>query len=112
MSTHLKEQIFHEDTGQYEFIDQRNFQFCVEYQLKVIREIAKEKIIEVAPEYKQRNAALGLLTNQETENIKTSIQNIRNISNSLEQQILSVVWDGTEENRPTACDAVQNVRWV
>lgn len=109
--TFIKQQIFDEQTGEYIYIDERNFNFCVEHQLKVVRETAKEKIIEIVPEYKQRNAALGLLSEQETEQIKTYIQTVRNISNSLEQQILSVTWDGTEENRSFSCDAVQNIIW-
>ena len=108
---HTKQQIFNELTGQYEFIDERNFQFCVDYQLKVIKETAKEKIIAVAPDYKQRNAALGLLSTEETDELKNLINSIRAISNSLEQQILNVSWDGDESTRSTACDAVQNVRW-
>ena len=108
---HIKEQIFNEVTGQYEFIDERNFQFCVEYQLKVIRETAKEKIIKGAPDHKQRNAALGLLSDDETNQLKTLINSIRAISNSLEQQILNVSWDGDESTRSIACDLVQNVRW-
>jgi len=109
--THIKEQIFNEETGQYEFIDERNFQFCVDYQLKVIRETAKEKIIKDAPDHKQRNAALGLLSDDETNQLKTLINSIRAISNSLEQQILNVSWDGNESTRAIACDLVQNVRW-
>ena len=109
--THIKEQIFNEETGQYEFIDERNFQFCVDYQLKVIRETAKEKIIKDAPDHKQRNAALGLLSDDETNQLKTLINSIRAISNSLEQQILNVSWDGDESTRSIACDLVQNVRW-
>lgn len=108
---HYKQQIFNEQTNQYEYLDERNFQFCVEYQLKIIKDAAKEKILEVAPEYKQRNAALGLLSDQETQQIKDDIQGLRTLSNNLEQQILSVVWDGQESTRPAACDAVQNVRW-
>jgi hypothetical protein len=102
---------FDEQTKTEIIIDDRIFQMCLDYQLKAIRDKAKELILEVAPEYKQRNAALGLLADQEIQQIKTDIQNIRNISNSLEQQILAVTWDGTEETRPSACDAVQNVRW-
>lgn len=108
---HYKQQIFNEQTNQYEYLDERNFQFCVDYQLKIIKDTAKEKILEVAPEYKQRNAALGLLSDQETQQIKDDIQALRTLSNNLEQQILSVVWDGQESTRPAACDAVQNVRW-
>lgn len=111
MMIQYKQQIFNEQTNQYEYVDERNFQFCVDYQLKLIRETAKEKIVELAPEYKQRNAALGLLSPEETQQIKDDIQALRSIANNLEQQILSVVWDGQESTRPAACDAVQNVRW-
>ena len=99
---HIKQQIFDEQLKQYIFIDERNFNFCVEHQLKTIREMAKDKILEVAPEYKQRNAALGLLTAQEVQEIKDDIQSIRTISNNLEQQILAVTWDGTEQTRSAA----------
>ena len=108
ISKHL---IHNEGTGQVYEIDERIFSACVTHQLKVIREHAKELILEVAPEYKQRNAALGLLTQQEIDDMKTEIQNIRTISNQKEAQILAVVWNGTEATRPAACDAVQNVRW-
>ncbi len=105
------EQIFDELTNTYILIDERIFHDCVLKQLMTVKEIAKQLILEIAPEYKQRNAALGILSDEETHQIKTDIQNIRSISNSLEQQILAITWDGTEENRPAACDAVQNIRW-
>jgi len=107
----FKEIIFDEQLGDYIVNDQRNFSDCVEFQLKQVRETAKEKIIAVAPDYKQRNAALGLISTEETDELKNSINSIRAISNSLEQQILNVSWDGDESTRSTACDAVQNVRW-
>jgi len=103
--------IYNEDTGETVIIDKRDFYHCVEHQLKIIREQAKEYILAIAPEYKQRNAALGLLSQQETDDIKNQIQNIRNISNQKEAEILAVIWDGTEATRPTACDAVQAIRW-
>ena len=108
---HIKVQIFNEETGQYEFVDERNFAFCVDHQLKSIRETAKERILAVAPEHKQRNAALGLLDPAEAQALKDAIQTIRTQSNLYESQILSVVWDGQESTRPAACDAVQAVRW-
>ena len=74
-------------------------------------EYAKELILAAAPEYKQRNAALGLLDQTETDVMKQAIQDIRAISNSKEAEILAVVWDGTEPTRAAACDAVQAVRW-
>lgn len=106
-----KVQYYDDATQTYWYEDERIFTMCRDYQLAVIRNKAKELIEAVAPDYKQRNAALGLLSQQETDQIKTDIQTIRNISNQKEQQILSVVWDGTEATRPAACDAVQAVRW-
>jgi 23S rRNA pseudoU1915 N3-methylase RlmH len=100
-----------QDTGEVIIIDNRVFSECVEQQLKTIREEAAKQILEIAPEYKQRNASLGLLTQQETDVIKTHIQNIRNQSNSLESQINSIMWDGQESTRSAACDAVQSIFW-
>lgn len=105
------ETIWDDATKTQTFIDERIFTDCVQYQLDRIRERAKELILAVAPEYKQRNAALGLLSQQETDNIKTQIQNIRTISNQKEGEILAVIWDGNESTRPAACNAVQAVRW-
>lgn len=105
------EYIYDNETGQTIVIDNRIFSRCVEKQLETIRGYAKQVILESAPEHKQRNAALGLLSEQETQYLKETIQNIRNISNQKEQEIFSVVWDGTEETRAAACDAVQAVRW-
>jgi 2-keto-4-pentenoate hydratase len=90
------EAIFDEVTGEYIQIDNRSFEMCRDFQLK---------------EYKQRNAALGLLSQQEIQEMATHIQNIRTISNQKEQEILLVVWDGSEQTRSSACDAVQAVRW-
>lgn len=106
-----KENIWDEDTKTLIQIDERDFSTCVEHQLHVVRERAKDLILAVAPEYKQRNAALGLLSQQEIDDIKNSIQNIRTISNQKEAQILAVIWDGTEATRPSACDSVQSVSW-
>ena len=108
----LKEHIFDEITQTYINIDERSFEDCVKKQLEEIRKQSQTLILASAPDYKQRNAALGLLSEQETQQIKDNIQNIRNISNSLEQQILAVIWDQTEETRSASCDAVQAIRWL
>jgi hypothetical protein len=108
---YIKEQIFDELTNSYFIIDERIVEHCVAKQLEIIRNKAKELILNKVPEFKQRNASLGLLSVEETEQIKTHIQNIRSISNSLEQQILAITWDGTEETRPAVCDAIQNICW-
>ena len=102
--------IFNED-GTATITDNRDFFDCKIFAVQKTKEKAMEKILVLAPDYKQRNAALGLLSEQETQQIKDNIQTIRNISNSLEQQILAITWDGTEETRISACDAVQDIRW-
>ncbi len=105
------ETIFDESTKTYTFIDNRVFADCVAFQLRETRKHAAELILAVAPEYKQRNAALGLLDPVETQELKDTIQSIRTQSNTYESQILAVVWDGQESTRSAACDAVQSVRW-
>lgn len=99
-------------TGQTIVVDERNFYDCVDFQLKKIREQAAEIILKNAPEYKQRNAALGILSEEETEEIKNLIQSTRNKSNQLEQQVKSIVWDGNESTKTIACDAIQSVTWT
>ena len=106
-----KHTIHDEGTGQTHIIDERVFSLCVEHQLNVIRERAKELILAAAPEYKQRNAALGLLTLNETYELKQAIETVRATSNSKESEINAVTWDGQESTRSAACDAVQAVRW-
>lgn len=98
-------------TGESLTIDDRLFSDCVYYQLLQIRERSKELILAAVPEYKQRNAALGLLTEEETQQIKDSIQAIRTISNQKEAEINAIIWDGQESTRAAACDAVQNIIW-
>jgi hypothetical protein len=107
----ISKQYIHNSDGSVDIIDDRIFNDCISHQLNYIRETAKEQIIFIAPEYKQRNAALGLLSQEETQQIKDNIQTIREKSNIKEQQILSIVWDGTEETRSAACDAVQSICW-
>jgi len=107
----FKEQIFDSESGEYTYIDNRIFSMCVERQMERVREGAKQRILAVAPEHKQRNAALGLLDSVQTQALKDAIQDIRNQSNIKEQQILSITWDGQESTRSTACDAVQAVNW-
>ena len=107
----IKEIVFDEALGDYVVNDQRVFSDCVVFQLKQIRRIAMEQILEVAPDYKQRNAAMGLLDPVEAQALKDAIQTIRAKSNAYEATINSVVWDGQESTRAAACDAVQAVRW-
>jgi hypothetical protein len=102
---------FDEQTQTETVVDDRIFSMCVDHQLQQIRSKAMELILTVAPDYKQRNAALGLLDPAEAQALKDEIQTIRTKSNGYEAAINSVAWDGQESTRPAACDAVQAVRW-
>lgn len=101
--------IFNGD-GSITITDGRDFFDCKTFALQQIKKQAMEKIYEIAPDFKQRNAALGLLSQQETDEIKNHIENIRNASNIKEAEIMAIEWDGTEETRSAACDAVLNIR--
>lgn len=92
-------------------IDERVFSLVKEAQLKYIRQRAMDLILAQYPEFKQRNAALGLLSSQEIQDIKDFIQQIRTISNQKEAAIESIVWDGNEATRKTACDSVEQINW-
>lgn len=92
-------------------VDERVFYTIVQERLAYIREQAKEDILAAAPEYKQSNAALGLLSAEETQDIKDAIQEVRTKSNTKEAQILSITWDGQESSRVAACDAVDAIVW-
>jgi len=107
----FKQYSFNELTQESTLIDDRDFYHCKQFQLKELRNIANKLIISSVPEYKQRNAALGLLSDEETQQIKDSIQAIRTISNQKEAEILAVVWDGQESTRAEACDIVQRIFW-
>lgn len=108
--SYFKETIIQEN-GEIIEVDNRVFSSVVEVQIIGIKTSTAEEILNRYPEYKQRNASLGVLPINEANEIKDRIDEIRNYSNSLEQQILAITWDGTEQNRASACDAVQNIQW-
>jgi hypothetical protein len=99
------------EDGTFTIIDNRIFSMVVENQIKTFKQIAMEEILKYCPEYKQRNAALGLLDPSEESYIRQTIQKIRNKCSMLEQQVLSIEWDGAEESRGEACDRVQQIYW-
>lgn len=103
--------IFNGD-GSITIIDERVFSDCKEYSLQQLRKLAMEKILQFAPEYKQRNAALGLLSPEETDAIKNHIQIVRTASNIKEAEIAAVEWDGTEETRAAKCDEVLSITLI
>jgi|694.fasta_scaffold117947_3 hypothetical protein len=97
--------------GTTTIVDKRTFSDVVSNQIYGFKKAAEDEILKSCPEYKQRNAALGLLTAEETEFIKTTIQHVRTKCHELEQQVLAIHWDGNESTRGEACDAVQNTHW-
>jgi hypothetical protein len=97
--------------GSFNIDDRREFYSLQEWQLNFIRTRAKEIILETAPEHKQRNAALGLLSTQETEIIKNIIQDTRIIANQKEAAIQAVTWNGDPSTHAAACDAIEATQW-
>lgn len=97
--------------GSTTIIDEREFYSWKQHYLNIIREKAKELILEQAPEYKQRNAALGLLSDAEANMIRAHIQSIRTISNEKEAQIEAITWDGNHATHAAACDAIEVIVW-
>ena len=97
--------------GSTTFTDLRVFSLVKQNQLNAVKSRAMELILEDAPEYKQRNAALGLLSDAEANAIRAHIQSIRTISNQKEAEILAVIWDGQESTHAAACDAIEQISW-
>lgn len=97
--------------GSTTVIDNRVFSYVVENQIKGFKKAAEDEILKLCPEYKQRNAALGLLSPEETEFIKNTIQHIRTKCSTLEEEVLSVTWNGKNSTKSKACDKVQSIHW-
>ena len=104
-------EINHALDGTVEIVDDRDFASVKAFQLASIRGEARRRILALAPEYRQMNAALGLLPPAEAAALKAHIDQVRTQSNTLEGQVEAVTWDGQESSRAAACDAVQAVIW-
>ena len=104
-------EFIHKDDGTVVIVDNRVFSAVVENQINSIKESTKNEILSKYPEYKQRNAAMGILSTEEELQIKRGIESIRNYSDILEQQVYSIVWNGAEKDRKRACDEVQSIYW-
>lgn len=100
-----------DENGNQTVVDGRIFSSVVEKQINMIKLAARDEILTRYPEFKQRNAALGILTAEEENNIKRGIESIRNYANLLELRVYDVVWNGTEQDRKRACDEVQKIYW-
>lgn len=108
----VSREIVCDENGNIVEFDKRVFADVVRNQIEYIKQAAAEEILLRYPEFKQRNAALGVLSTDEENEIKQGIDAIRNYSHVLEAQVAAIVWDGNESTRATACDAVQRVMWL
>ena len=92
-------------------IDHRKFADLVEFQLAHFKTMATEEILVFAPEHKQRNAALGILSQSETQEIKEKINDVLEHYNNCKALVNMVFWDGTDATHAEKCDEVQAVVW-
>jgi len=97
--------------GSTTLTDLRVFSLVKQNQLNAVKSRAMELILEGAPEYKQRNAALGLLSDAEANAIRAHIQSIRTISNQKEAALEAIIWDGDPATHAAACDQIETVTW-
>lgn len=104
-------EIISDSYGNIVIIDNRVFNLVKETQVQSIKDSAKEEILNRYPEFKQRNLAMGILTAEEEREIRHGIESIRIYAHSLEDAVNAVSWDGNEETRAAACDAVQSISW-
>lgn len=92
-------------------IDRRIFADVVAFQLAHFRTMATEEILAFAPEHKQRNAALGILTQKETQDITEGIIDVREHCHNCEALVALITWDGSDATHADACDKVQAIVW-
>jgi len=79
----------YEDNVLIEVIDTRTVAGQKAARIQQIKDAAKAEILDKYPEYKQRNALLGLLSDAEIEEIKVGIQDIRTQASDKENLINS-----------------------
>ena len=92
-------------------IDEREVEPVREHRLRQIRKRATRLIEEAVPEYKQRNIAMGIITGSEKTALLSQINAARDYCNGLEDEINAVTWDGEDETRAAACDAIEAASW-
>jgi len=92
-------------------IDRRRFADLVEFQLSHFKTMATEEILAFAPEHKQRNAALGILSQNETQEIKEKINDVIEHYNNCKALVNMVSWDGSDVTHAESCDRIQAILW-
>lgn len=102
----------YDDNGLVSVSDDRTLAACKEEQVVKIKRWCAESILKAAPEFKQANAALRLLDEEEATAIKLAIQTRRNKSNELELEVISIqAIDATEEEKIKANAKVDAIVW-
>lgn len=99
------------DDGSVQVTDDRDFAACRDAAMERLRADCEAAILAAAPEYRQRNAALGLLSAEETAQVRDAIAACRAEYERCKSFIIGTQWDGTEATRAACCDAVQSVRF-
>lgn len=97
--------------GSVQVTDNRDFAACRDAAMDRLRTDCEAAILAAAPDYRQRNAALGLLSAEETAQVRDAIDACRAEYERCKSLILAIQWDGTEATRAACCDAVQAVRY-
>ena len=97
--------------GQVTEQDDRTVEACAAFQVAMLKEACQRAILADVPDYKQRNAALGLLSEQEEAFVRAAITLCRNRCAALEAQVAAIAADHGL-TRTQACDAIQAVLWT
>lgn len=108
MST-LREITLDAATGVVTTTDARTVEACREGAIALLDALATSAILLEAPEHKQRNAALGLLSQVEADAIRSSITTWRARFAGARASIEAVAWDGQESTRAACCDYIQSI---
>lgn len=99
--------------GSTTVLDQRTPTQSAAAVLRLMRERCEREILALAPDYRQRNAALGLLSQEETQFVKDAINGPRARLAAIEAQLAALVdgWDELEATRAAVCDAIEAIGW-
>lgn len=88
-SPHLKEILYGRDDLILSVTDNRTCDTARADRIAILKEETKLKILAAWPEHRQRNAALGLLSEEETAALRDGIQALRDEYAAKEAQLLA-----------------------
>ena len=107
--SNARETIVNAQSGETTALDTRTVTECRDWAIAFAKHRCAYRINEEAPDYRQRNAALGLLTDAETAQVVGAISAARAACAATEQAVFDAAqaWDGTEATRAAVCDAIE-----